>query len=131
MALTQKAFEILQVLVQNGNRLTSKEELMRRVWPDSFVEEANLTVNISVLRRQLGEAPDGQQYIETVPTKGYRFAVPVLARPNQIHSEPVRVQAGEGQQALTSPAALAIAPVAIPTQPGEGRGWKGGGGPGR
>jgi DNA-binding winged helix-turn-helix (wHTH) protein/TolB-like protein len=124
IALTPKAFEILQVLVQNGNRLTSKEELMRRVWPDSFVEEANLTVNISVLRRQLGEAPDGQQYIETVPTKGYRFAVPVLARPNQIHSEPVRVQEGEGEQALTSPAALAIAPVAIPTQPEEVRGWK-------
>jgi DNA-binding winged helix-turn-helix (wHTH) protein/TolB-like protein len=124
IALTPKAFEILQVLVQNGNRLTSKEELMRRVWPDSFVEEANLTVNISVLRRQLGEAPDGQQYIETVPTKGYRFAVPVLARPNQIHSEPVRIQEGEGEQALISPAALAIAPVAIPTQPEEVRGWK-------
>lgn len=123
IALTPKAFEILQVLVQNGNRLTSKEELMRRVWPDSFVEEANLTVNISVLRRQLGEAPDGQQYIETVPTKGYRFAVPVLARPNQIHSEPFRVQDGEGEQALASPPALATAPAAIPAHPEAVRGW--------
>jgi len=77
ISLTPKAFEILLVLVQNGNRLTTKEELMRRVWPDSFVEEANLTVNISALRRQLGETPSGQQYIETVPKKGYRFAVPV------------------------------------------------------
>ena len=111
------------MLVQNGNRLTSKEELMRRVWPDSFVEEANLTVNISVLRRQLGEAPDGQQYIETVPTKGYRFAVPVLARPNQIHSEPFRVQDGEGEQALASPPALATAPAAIPAHPEAVRGW--------
>ncbi len=75
--LTPKAFEILLVLVQNGSRLTTKEELMRKVWPDSFVEEANLTVNISALRRQLGETPEGQQYIETVPRKGYRFAVPV------------------------------------------------------
>ena len=75
--LTPKAFEILLVLVQNGSRLTTKEELMRKVWPDSFVEEANLTVNISVLRRHLGETPSGQQYIETVPKKGYRFAVPV------------------------------------------------------
>jgi DNA-binding winged helix-turn-helix (wHTH) protein/TolB-like protein len=125
IALTPKAFEILQVLVQNGNRLTSKEELMRRVWPDSFVEEANLTVNISVLRRQLGEAPDGQQYIETVPTKGYRFAVPVLAWPNHVHSEPFRVQEeGEGEQALAFPAALAIAPAAIPTQPKKVWGWK-------
>jgi DNA-binding winged helix-turn-helix (wHTH) protein/TolB-like protein len=123
IALTPKAFEILQVLVQNGNRLTSKEELMSRVWPDSFVEEANLTVNISVLRRQLGEAPDGQQYIETVPTKGYRFAVPVLARPNQIHSEPFRVQDGEGEQALASPAAPATAPAAIPAQPQAVGGW--------
>jgi DNA-binding winged helix-turn-helix (wHTH) protein/TolB-like protein len=75
--LTPKGFEILLVLVQNGSRLTTKEELMRKVWPDSFVEEANLTVNISALRRQLGEAPGGRPYIETVPKKGYRFAVPV------------------------------------------------------
>jgi DNA-binding winged helix-turn-helix (wHTH) protein/TolB-like protein len=77
ISLTPKAFEILLVLVENGSRLTTKEELMRKVWPDSFVEEANLTVNISALRKQLGETPNGQQYIETVPKKGYRFAVPV------------------------------------------------------
>ena len=76
--LTPKAFEILLVLVQNGSRLTTKEELMRKVWPDSFVEEANLTVNMSALRKQLGEAPGGQQYIATVPKKGYRFVVPVV-----------------------------------------------------
>lgn len=75
--LTPKAFDVLLVLVQNGNRLTTKEELMTKVWPDSFVEEANLTVNISALRKALGEAPDGKQYIETVPKKGYRFVAPV------------------------------------------------------
>jgi DNA-binding winged helix-turn-helix (wHTH) protein/TolB-like protein len=99
ISLTPKAFEILLVLVQNGSRLTTKEELMRKVWPDSFVEDANLTVNISALRRQLGEAPDGQQYIETVPRKGYRFAMPVTQMPvdnlavvSTIHraSEPVQ-----------------------------------------
>ena len=79
--LTPKAFDILLVLVVNGNRLTTKEELMRKVWPDSFVEEANLTVNISALRKQLGETPDGQQYIETVPKLGYRFVAPVV----QVH----------------------------------------------
>jgi DNA-binding winged helix-turn-helix (wHTH) protein/TolB-like protein len=77
ISLTPKAFEILLVLVQNGTRLTTKEELMRRVWPDSFVEEANLTVNISALRKHLGESPNGRRYIETVPKMGYRFAVPV------------------------------------------------------
>src|SRR5215831_18597882 len=77
VALTPKAFEILHVLVQNGGRLTTKEELMRKVWPDSFVEEANLTVNISALRRVLGETSDGRPHIETVPKSGYRFVAPV------------------------------------------------------
>jgi DNA-binding winged helix-turn-helix (wHTH) protein/TolB-like protein len=85
ISLTPKAFEILLVLVQNGSRLTTKEELMRKVWPDSFVEDANLTVNISALRRHLGETPSGQQYIETVPRKGYRFAVPVTKIPLKNH----------------------------------------------
>jgi DNA-binding winged helix-turn-helix (wHTH) protein/TolB-like protein/Tfp pilus assembly protein PilF len=77
VSLTPKAFDVLLVLVQNGRRLTSKEELMQKVWPDSFVEEANLTVNISALRRLLGKTEDGHQFIETVPKKGYRFAAPV------------------------------------------------------
>ena len=89
ISLTPKAFEILIVLVENGSRLTTKEELMRKVWPDSFVEEANLTVNISALRKQLGETPDGQQYIETVPRKGYRFAVPVSYLRADDHGGPV------------------------------------------
>jgi TolB-like protein/DNA-binding winged helix-turn-helix (wHTH) protein len=66
------------VLVENGRRLTTKEELMRKVWPESFVEEANLTVNISALRRLLGETADGQPYIDTVLKKGYRFVATVL-----------------------------------------------------
>src|SRR5215468_4651868 len=77
VSLTPKAMEILSVLVQNGNRLTTKEELMRRVWPDSFVEEANLTVNVSVLRKILGESVEGRQCIATVPKKGYRFVAPI------------------------------------------------------
>ena len=54
---------------------------MQQVWPDSFVEEGNLTVNISALRRALGETPAGQQYIETIPKRGYRFVVPVTETP--------------------------------------------------
>jgi eukaryotic-like serine/threonine-protein kinase len=75
--LSPKSFEILVVLLQSNGRLRTKDELMRQVWPDSFVEEANLTVNISALRKVLGESPEGQQYIETVPKRGYRFVVPV------------------------------------------------------
>ena len=77
ISLAPKAFNVLLVLVQNGSRLTTKDELMTKVWPNCFVEEANLTINISVLRKALRESSDGQQYIETVPKRGYRFAVPV------------------------------------------------------
>src|SRR6185295_14996936 len=54
-------------------QVVSKEELMKRVWPDTFVEEGNLTQNISLLRKALGETPGGAQFIETVPRRGYRF----------------------------------------------------------
>src|SRR6516165_10143397 len=75
--LTPKAFELLVFLVQNSGRLVTKDQIMRAVWPDSFVEEANLTVWISVLRRALGDREGGSHYIETVPKKGYRFAAEV------------------------------------------------------
>jgi DNA-binding winged helix-turn-helix (wHTH) protein/TolB-like protein len=77
IALSPKAMDILLVLVQNGRRLTTKEELLSRVWPDTFVEEANLTVNVSTLRKLLGETEDGLQFIETVPKSGYRFVAAV------------------------------------------------------
>jgi DNA-binding winged helix-turn-helix (wHTH) protein/TolB-like protein/Tfp pilus assembly protein PilF len=71
--LAPKAFDILLYLVQNSGRLVKRETLMEAIWPDSFVEETNLTVNISLLRKTLDTTPDGQPYIETVPRKGYRF----------------------------------------------------------
>jgi DNA-binding winged helix-turn-helix (wHTH) protein/TolB-like protein len=73
--LTVKAFETLLALVEGGGRVVGKEELMGRVWPDSFVEENNLAQQISYLRRALGEAESGVKYIETVPKRGYRFVV--------------------------------------------------------
>ena len=80
VSLSPKAFEILVALIQSNGRLLTKDELMQQVWPDSFVEEANLTVNISALRKVLGETPGGQRYIETVPKRGYRFVAPVTER---------------------------------------------------
>ena len=71
--LTPKAFDTLVVLVQNPGHIVTKEELMRRVWPDSFVEENNLAQNISVLRKVLNEEGPEQNYIETVAKRGYRF----------------------------------------------------------
>src|SRR6185503_12024308 len=73
LPLTPKVLEILLVLVENNGHLLEKAELMRRVWPDSFVEEANLAQNISILRKALGEQGSLNQFIETVPRRGYRF----------------------------------------------------------
>ncbi|MDT5269401.1 MAG: eukaryotic-like serine/threonine-protein kinase [Acidobacteriota bacterium] len=79
--LTPKAFETLVALVERSGRCIGKEELMRRVWPDSFVEENNLSQNISQLRRALhAEGADAAQYIETVPRRGYRFNATVVVQ---------------------------------------------------
>ena len=75
--LAPKAAEALLVLVQNAGRLVDKDDLMKRVWPDAFVEEGNLNKNIFFLRKVLGEWNGGREYIETVPKRGYRFVAPV------------------------------------------------------
>src|ERR1044072_3138597 len=75
--LTPKAFDTLLVLLENTGQVLTKKELMQRVWPDSFVEENNLAQNISILRKALGEG--GEQYIQTVPKRGYRFVGNVQA----------------------------------------------------
>src|SRR5215470_17226563 len=77
VALTPKAFDLLLVLVEQSGHLVEKNELLKRVWPDRFVEEANLSVKMSALRRALGEGPNDCQYIETVPRRGYRFVASV------------------------------------------------------
>jgi DNA-binding winged helix-turn-helix (wHTH) protein/TolB-like protein/Flp pilus assembly protein TadD len=77
VSLAPKPFDLLVFLVQNQGRLVSKDQIMQAVWRDSFVEEANLTVWISVLRRTLGDREGGLQYIETVPKRGYRFTAQV------------------------------------------------------
>src|SRR5215510_14190561 len=74
--LTPKAFDLLLAFVENSGRLLEKEELMRSLWPDSFVEEANLSQNVSLLRKALGER-EGQKFIQTVPRRGYRFIADV------------------------------------------------------
>ncbi|HVR27554.1 MAG TPA: tetratricopeptide repeat protein [Candidatus Polarisedimenticolia bacterium] len=75
--LTPKAFDVLLVLVQNHGRLLDKEELIRAVWPDTFVEEGNLYVMVSILRKVFGE----HGYIHTVPKHGYRFVGEITLLP--------------------------------------------------
>lgn len=76
--LPPKSAEALVFLVTNHGRLVEKEELMKAVWPDTFVEETNLTVHISGLRKVLQDGNGGETYIETVPRRGYRFVAEVL-----------------------------------------------------
>lgn len=75
--LTPKAFDTLLALAEQGGRLLTKQELMERVWPDLHVDEHNLRVTIAMLRKVLGQDRDGNQLIETVPQKGYRFLASV------------------------------------------------------
>ena len=75
--LTPKVFDILLVLVESSGQVISKDGLMKKVWPDSFVEEGNLKQNISLLRKALGGGQNGHRYIETVARRGYRFVAPV------------------------------------------------------
>lgn len=75
--ITPKAFDMLMVLIRNSGHLLLKEELLKTLWPDSFVEEVNLSQNVSALRRALGDTAQESRYIATVPGKGYRFVAEV------------------------------------------------------
>jgi DNA-binding winged helix-turn-helix (wHTH) protein/Flp pilus assembly protein TadD len=79
LTLTPKAFDLLLALVERRGHVIEKDELMAAVWPDTAVEESNLTHHISVLRKALGESAGERAYIETVPRRGYRFLAEVRA----------------------------------------------------
>lgn len=86
--LAPKVFDTLVVLVESRGHLVTKEDLMQRLWPDAFVEENNLTQNISAIRRALADGNGKVQYVETVPKIGYRFVAPVrLSQPEVTNAE--------------------------------------------
>jgi DNA-binding winged helix-turn-helix (wHTH) protein/TolB-like protein/Flp pilus assembly protein TadD len=89
--LQPKTFETLLALVEKSGHVISKADLMQRVWPDAFVEEANLAVNVSQLRKALGQIAGGEQYIETVPKRGYRF----VANVHEMWTEPAGLVVNE------------------------------------
>lgn len=78
-----KAFQVLLVLMRHNKQVVTKDDLLKMVWPDTFVEEANLSRNIFLLRKALGENPQDHQYIVTVPGRGYRFAEDVQLMPER------------------------------------------------
>src|SRR5215468_11157442 len=71
--LTLKAFDTLLYLVENRDRVVDRNELMRAVWPDTAVEENNVSQAISALRKALADDPDEPRYVQTLPRRGYRF----------------------------------------------------------
>lgn len=83
LPLAPKVFDTLVLLVANAGHLVEKDEFMKELWPDAFVGEDALARNISILRKTLGESSDSQNYISTVPTRGYRFVAPVQVVPSK------------------------------------------------
>ena len=77
LTVTLKVFHTLLCLVRNYGRVLTKDELLKQIWPDRFVEEVSLAVNISVLRKAFGKSPQGCRYIATAPGRGYRFIAQV------------------------------------------------------
>jgi DNA-binding winged helix-turn-helix (wHTH) protein len=77
VSLGSRALEILTVLLERPGEVVSKQELMARVWPNVFVEPANLTVHVSALRRTLRDGRDGNRFIINVPGRGYSFVASV------------------------------------------------------
>jgi DNA-binding winged helix-turn-helix (wHTH) protein/TolB-like protein len=126
--LTPKVFDILLALVERGGHIVEKDDLMKKVWPDTFVEEGNLTQNVSLLRKALGESRDSPQFIETVARRGYRFVAAVKASGDNgvDHGETTALierteneNAGlESAQAITAPAPVQHADVALVPQNG-------------
>src|SRR5882724_3717183 len=96
--LPPKSFDTLLFLIENRERVLEKDELIKLLWPDTFVEEINLTVHISKLRKILGEGPDDHQYIITIPKRGYRFvaAVEETSQNGIAPAEPPLINAGNG-----------------------------------
>src|SRR5713226_7524175 len=77
VTVAPKVLDTLIVLVEHAGQVAEKDELIQQVWPDTFVEEANLTQNVFTLRKLLGDLPDQPEYIATIPRRGYRFVAPV------------------------------------------------------
>jgi Tol biopolymer transport system component/DNA-binding winged helix-turn-helix (wHTH) protein len=131
--LTPKAFETLLVLVQNRGHVVEKDELMNKVWPDTFVEEVGLARNISVLRKVLEGGSDRHHYIETIPKRGYRFRAEVrewdegapVPRAEEMQSARSVHQIGSGPATGQAPALLASSDSAVPGLKTQHRSLKG------
>jgi TolB-like protein/Tfp pilus assembly protein PilF len=119
VALTPKAFETLLVLVQKSGHVVEKETIINAVWPDTAVEENIVAVNVSLLRKTLGTGENGEQYIDNVPKRGYRFVASVREIPHQNNGFPaggkkppqaVNASTPDEDAAHEEPVSLAVLP---------------------
>ena len=121
VALTPKAVETLIVLVQQNGRLVEREQLMNAIWPNTFVEDGNLNFNVSVLRKALGTDEAGEQYIQTVPRRGYRFIADVREVAEEVPSLIVemhtRARVVIEEREFPTAADLAVETAALPAGP--------------
>src|ERR1700731_2909524 len=105
-----RAFDILVFLIERAGKVVGKEELIARVWPQTFVEEANLKIQVNALRRALGDGQGGNRYIVTVVGRGYNFVAPIrIEEPSRASLSPT-----------TAPAALHNLPYATTRMIGRG-----------
>jgi Tol biopolymer transport system component/DNA-binding winged helix-turn-helix (wHTH) protein len=126
IALAPKSFDLLLVLVEGRGRVLERDELIRELWPDTVVEEANLTFQVSTLRKALGE--EGSKCIETLPKHGYRFSAPVReVRPEAAAADEARPAAVKSSArrawpfvAVAGAVALAFAALAFLRRPTPG-----------
>jgi Tol biopolymer transport system component/DNA-binding winged helix-turn-helix (wHTH) protein len=113
IVLPPKVFDTLWMLVKEGGRVVSKSELMESIWADAFVEESNVSQNIYMLRRTLGVDEQGRQFIETVPRRGYRLAIPVRL----LDAAPIN--GAKDSQAFAATQGPAPQPPTPPSRPAE------------
>lgn len=130
VALSRRAFDVLLYLVQNPGRILTHEELLKNVWPDTYVDENSLAQSVSALRRALGEKPGDNSYILTLPGRGYQFVAPVRT----LTSMSAVAVADSGVAAVSAPSQVVLQQHTIrtsvtveeKTQPGPwgaGRSW--------
>jgi DNA-binding winged helix-turn-helix (wHTH) protein/TolB-like protein/Tfp pilus assembly protein PilF len=102
VSITPKIFDMLQLFLENPNRLLGKEEIMRTVWPDTHIDEATLTRTVSELRKTLGEKAGEVNFVQTVPKRGYRFVAPVETTVDTAPEAGVALMSGNAQIAGTN-----------------------------
>jgi DNA-binding winged helix-turn-helix (wHTH) protein len=125
--LGSRAMEILIALVERPNELVSKAELMARVWPNIFVEPANLTVSISALRRALGDGRHGNRFFINIPGRGYRFVAPVTvsgitgaSHPHPVDNLPANITRLIGRDDVTAELSVQLSRHRLITVTGSG-----------